>query len=315
MLIGNPLYDTVFKYLMEDTEIARRLISLLIGEEIVELHFSAQEHTAHKEVYPMALFRMDFVAKIKTADGEKNVLIEVQKARQPTDIVRFRSYLGKKYMEKEQDSEGLAYSLPIIAIYFLGYNLEGLEDAVIKVERRLNGIQSGQRFEIRHPFVENLTHDAYIVQVKRLRNRLQTPLDWALSIFDQQYRTEQEYLLNYPYEQTPEEVEQMIKRLQYIPSSEEMRQKLEDEKELELEYRMTYGQINKLRLQVEEQRQKLEAIEQQAEEVQQQAEEGRKKLQAAVLALIQNTSLSDAQIAGVVGVAEEFVQQLRASFN
>ena len=33
MRIANPIYDVVFKYLLEDNKIAKKLISLIIGEE------------------------------------------------------------------------------------------------------------------------------------------------------------------------------------------------------------------------------------------------------------------------------------------
>ncbi|MCP4402531.1 MAG: hypothetical protein GY801_35150 [bacterium] len=37
MHIANPIYDVVFKYLLEDNEIAKLLISTIISEEVVEL--------------------------------------------------------------------------------------------------------------------------------------------------------------------------------------------------------------------------------------------------------------------------------------
>ena len=37
MHIANPIYDVVFKYLMEDNDIAKLIISTIIGEDIVAL--------------------------------------------------------------------------------------------------------------------------------------------------------------------------------------------------------------------------------------------------------------------------------------
>jgi len=34
MIIANPLYDVVFKYLLEDGEIARELLSIILEEEV-----------------------------------------------------------------------------------------------------------------------------------------------------------------------------------------------------------------------------------------------------------------------------------------
>lgn len=38
-LIANPIYDSVFKYLMEDDRVAKILLSALLKKEIVELQY------------------------------------------------------------------------------------------------------------------------------------------------------------------------------------------------------------------------------------------------------------------------------------
>ena len=43
MLIANPIYDVVFKYLMDDSKIAKLIISSIIAEEIEELVFKPIE--------------------------------------------------------------------------------------------------------------------------------------------------------------------------------------------------------------------------------------------------------------------------------
>ncbi len=47
VIIANPIYDIVFKYLMANLDVARGVISTIIAEEIVVLDFKSQEHT-HK---------------------------------------------------------------------------------------------------------------------------------------------------------------------------------------------------------------------------------------------------------------------------
>jgi hypothetical protein len=45
---------------------------------------------------------MDFKATIEQADGsQKVIVIEIQKAKLHTDIMRFRRYLGEQYADKE----------------------------------------------------------------------------------------------------------------------------------------------------------------------------------------------------------------------
>ncbi len=128
MHIANPIYDSVFKFLMEDTPSAILLLSTIIEETIISLEFLPQENVLQLSNRSLTVYRLDFCAKIKTAHGEKQVLIEIQKAKLPSDIMRFRRYLGEQYSKKSNryeviDSQGkLTYKLlPILTIYFLGY--------------------------------------------------------------------------------------------------------------------------------------------------------------------------------------------------
>lgn len=43
--IANPIYDSVFKYLMEDERIAKTLISALLKKEVVEVDMRRNEYT------------------------------------------------------------------------------------------------------------------------------------------------------------------------------------------------------------------------------------------------------------------------------
>ena len=104
MQIANPIYDVVFKYLLEDAKVAKLLISSIIGEEIEELEFRPQEYTSDIDksriegnVGTLTVYRLDFNARIKNAEGSKQVLIELQKAKFATDIMRFRNYLAGQY--------------------------------------------------------------------------------------------------------------------------------------------------------------------------------------------------------------------------
>lgn len=45
MKILNPIYDVVFKYMMENTEIAKSVLSLILDIDIVSLDMQSQEVT------------------------------------------------------------------------------------------------------------------------------------------------------------------------------------------------------------------------------------------------------------------------------
>ena len=103
MEVANPIYDVVFKYLMQDQRVARLLIGRITGLAVQSLTVSPQETSVRRtpedpeHVLPLTLLRMDFAARVQTRDGsERQVLIEIQKASAPTVIERFRRYLGQQ---------------------------------------------------------------------------------------------------------------------------------------------------------------------------------------------------------------------------
>jgi hypothetical protein len=87
--IANPIYDIVFKYMMEDNEVAKLLLSSIIGSEVTYLDPRPQDYTATKsssgDIY---VYRLDFAARIKTAEGSKLVLKKKKKATYMDDVMR-----------------------------------------------------------------------------------------------------------------------------------------------------------------------------------------------------------------------------------
>ena len=87
--IANPIYDSVFKYLMEDERVARTLLSALLKKEVVSVEMRRNEY-ANVGRRDISMFRIDFGAKVREADGRVHlVLIELQKTWLPTETLRF----------------------------------------------------------------------------------------------------------------------------------------------------------------------------------------------------------------------------------
>ena len=100
-IIANPIYDAVFKFLMEDQKVAKILLSALLKKEIIELEMRRHEYTSIEQTR-ISLFRIDFSARLREADGSEHlVLIELQKTWLITETLRFRQYLGTQYLSKE----------------------------------------------------------------------------------------------------------------------------------------------------------------------------------------------------------------------
>ena len=189
--IANPIYDSVFKFMMEDERVAKILLSALLKKEVISVEMKQHEYTelTHTRI---SMLRLDFNAKVRDDDGsERIVLIELQKTWLVTETLRFRQYLGTQYLDKknipprEVNPEGHAW--PIVSIYILGHKLGDLKEPVVYVKRNYLDYESKPIVEgVPDPFVESLTHDSIIVQIPFLNGRLRNRLERLLQIFDQE---------------------------------------------------------------------------------------------------------------------------------
>ena len=189
MEVANPIYDVVFKYLMEDERIARTVLSALLKKDVVDVKVRPHEYTnAHRDT--LSVFRIDFGATVRDDDGrERLVLIELQKTWLPTETLRFRQYLGVHYSNPENIT-GDGSALPTVAVYLLGHKVGDIEEPVLYV--RHDSFDYNGRIVTKglpDPFVESLTHDSIIVQIPRLHGQAGNRLDEVLSVFDQSRKT------------------------------------------------------------------------------------------------------------------------------
>ena len=225
---------------MENQDIARGLLSRLMGVEVVTLEPQAQELTQHvaqvlaSEERTIRLFRVDFTAVIRLADGsEQRVLIELQKAHSSDVLGRFRQYLGSHYAKSAKVCE----PMPIVAIYLLGFVINDALPKVLKVRRKLlNGVTGDELpAGTRERFVEMLTHDAVIVQIPKLDDSDDTELERALSVFDQRHKDRENphYLRVDESESGDPLVEKMLRTLLAAVSDDETRREMGMEDELE----------------------------------------------------------------------------------
>lgn len=241
--IANPIYDVVFKYLMNDDKIARLLLSALIGKEVASLEFRPTEH--HFPIGEMlAVLRMDFTARILDEHGNQELIIlELQKAKLATDIMRFRRYLGEQYSNKEnvvrEPKPEYPYrkALPILSIYFLGHTLDHAKAPVLRVNRSYVDVATGEKIHEKEAFIESLTHDSIIIQIPYLKGRRRTELERLLALFDQSSATDDPHLLNVNEDDLPERYRSMIRRLQKAIADPVVRQTMEAEDDLIEEFK------------------------------------------------------------------------------
>jgi hypothetical protein len=241
MRIANPIYDTVFKYLMEDNQLAKLLLSTIIDEDIVELVFRPQERTTEVGSRYLTVYRLDFAATVKNAEGEtRQVLIEIQKAKLATDIMRFRRYLGEQYRDPNNvqpaggsgNEGGPRQALPLLTIYFLGHSLDHTRAPVIRVRRESYDLTTGKKLQAKEPFIESLTHDSYVIQIPHLRHEHRTEVEELLQIFDQGRIHDNRHFLEIDEAEIPERYRPILRRLQRAVAEPEVAEAMELEDEV-----------------------------------------------------------------------------------
>jgi hypothetical protein len=205
--------------MLEDNKVAKLFLSAIIGEEIIELEFSAQERTVEiqmpqQERAPLTVCRFDFSAKIETEAGFKTVVIELQKAKYLSDLMRFRRYLGLHYQSSNNtyDAEQ-EKARQIYCIYFLAYGMDLPPRPVLKVNYNVRDAYTGDEFPATGEFVSGLHHCSWIVQIRELKSHRRNDLEKLLSIFDQSNLTHIRYILDVEDESIPEKYREIIRRL------------------------------------------------------------------------------------------------------
>ena len=307
--IANPIYDSVFKYLMEDERIAKTLLSALLKKEVVAVEMRRNEYTNGVRDN-ISMFRIDFGAHVKEPDGTIHlVLIELQKTWLETETLRFRQYLGAQYSNPENvpsENNKDGYAIPMVAIYLLGHRVGDINVPVLYVKHKAydydgNVVTDG----IPDPFVESLIHDSIIVQIPLLHGQVNNRLEKVLSVFDQSQKNGSDrHVLNVndtPFDDD-DDMQYLLRRLLMAAANAQLRQEMnvEDEYFKALEDRDTALMM------------KDKKLAEQAEQLEQnKAELEQNKAQLRTMALLlSNSGMSVEEIAKSVGMSQDQVKLL-----
>lgn len=247
LIIPNPIYDVVFKYLMDDPESAKIVLSTLINENIKMIHLGPLTH-AEKKYKPenisiedpktqddIRLFHLDFTAVVELPDGtEELIMIELQKASEPDDIFRFKRYICKNFQKKQvseiihpetQSVKTIDKPIRLIPIFILNFRIENeINDLLINTNRIKTGIFKNKQLQKHNEFIDNLSYDIWVVQLPNLNNIRQeeyesdiykNKLYTLLKLFDQKSRVkDNEHRLRLIRKFFPGFLDRIIKRLQ-----------------------------------------------------------------------------------------------------
>ena len=247
IIIPNPIYDVVFRYLMEDPDSAMIIVSTLINENIKKLYLEPVAHTEKREKSDntaiqdpktkddLRLFHLDFTATVLLPDGtEELIMIELQKASEPEDIFRFKRYISRNFQKKNEieitDLETQAIRtvnrpIRLIPVFILNFRIENeINDLLIKTSRIKAGIFKNMSLQKHNEFIDNLTFDILVVQLPNLQNikeedyrddEYKSKLFALLKLFDQKSRVkDNEHRLRLIRKFFPGFLERVIRRLQ-----------------------------------------------------------------------------------------------------
>ena len=195
--IGNPIFDSVFKFFLADDTAARILLSALIKKKVTKLETRKNEFMQKGDNGEISVMRIDFGAHIITQDANGNdvdqlIIIELQKAWVNYEVPRFRRYLGQNYIASENifhdAKDDRDYGLPIIAVYILNHRVGNLTEPVTYLNRKYldydgNELTTG----VPDKFGESLSHDCIIVQVPLLSDKIRNRAEKILQVFNQKF--------------------------------------------------------------------------------------------------------------------------------
>ncbi len=302
--VANPIYDSVFKYIMTDERISKTILSALLKKEVIKVEMRPHEYVnATRDT--LSMFRIDFAATIRERDAENGelkdrvILIELQKTWLDTETLRFRQYLGAQYSSKlnirDDSPKGFAY--PMVAVYLLGHPVGDIQEPVVYVNHDVydyNGqiVKDGKD----EPFVESLTHNSIIVQIPRLRGRVNNRLEKVLSVFDQSQKDAADtQVLNIDENKFEDDADMMymLHRLTAAAADSVMRQDMDVEDEYykaiedrdtaimerEKELNKQAQKLNEQAQELKEQKQELKEREKELKERAQELHEQKEKLQ------------------------------------
>ena len=318
MLVANPIYDTVFKFLMEDERIARTILSALLKQDIVNVELRPHEYSNTKRD-TLSIFRIDFAATVRQSDGsEQLILIELQKTWLPTETLRFRQYLGVQYENPKNivAESSDQHAMPMVAVYILGHCLGDIEEPVVYVRHQAYDYNEQLVTKgMPNAFIESLTHDSIIVQIPRLHGKINNRLDEILSIFDQTYKNrDNQHVLNLNdsyYAEDDVEMQRILRRLLIAAADADMRMDMNVEDEYfsiiesrDTDIMMKNRELAESAAKLKESNQKLEESNQKLEESNQKLEKSNKALQKSI-DMLKQAGLCPEEIASSLGIVLE----------
>lgn len=317
MRIANPLYDTAFKYLMENNALAKKIVSLILEEDIEELVLQNNDHAFIDEKRQLRFVRVDFKAVIRQPDGiRKKVLIELQKSKSHAEALRFRRYLGLNYTIAETEKDALGNDTkvpyPIITIYILGYKVDDLPYIAVNTGTKVLNSITKEPLALDCTFINLLTHRMHVLQAARLGEERRTRLEHFLNLFSPQWSTAEGYILD--VQDIDPDIQEIADYLSSPLLNKEFLEQLFAEEEIEIKFSENERKLENAIALAEQERERAEQERAEKEQERAEKEAALAKISNAVLNL-HAKGVKDLEIAAIMDIALEQVKAILADAN
>ena len=321
--IANAIYDSVFKYLMQDNKAAKVLLGALIGAKIDSLEMKNNEY-ARTVKNGLDVLRIDFSASIIDSNGNKQVItIELQNAYLRSEIIRFRKYLAEQYKDKYNmvEKDGKKIPVPIISIYILGHPCCDKKEPVIygnpvfydAEHKELEGVYDNS------DFIKGLIHKLIIVQIPYLKLNAKTKVEKYLDFLNQMHLIDKTrknaQLLRVPETTDDADYDLIVRRLQNACVDEEVRRAMDVEDELNEDFEYRDRKEAQLLMQLQAKDSELQAKDSQLQEKDTQLQTKDTELQAKDTELQAMLSASAKALASKGMSPDEIAKFLNVSVN
>ncbi|NJL75049.1 MAG: hypothetical protein HC892_08445 [Saprospiraceae bacterium] len=286
------------------------MLSTLLECEVLDLVIEQQEIVAVDEGRGLKLYRLDFSALLVNEQGEKQkVLIELQKSKLPTNVLRFRSYLGENYAKRETIKNELGLEetkiYPIISIYLLGYNVTDIPYLAVNIDNKITNTVTKEEVTVNSDFIDLLTHKTRVIQVRRLSEKRLSRLEQFLMLFDQAHVTSERFILDLG--EVPKDFQDIANYLEEPLKDENFRRNLKAEQEIDEIFSHQEAELARKDEALREARQREEEARQREEEAKQQQQFIQLQFAKHLLA----TDVPIEQIVQMTGLTEEVVRNLK----
>lgn len=311
--IANAIYDSVFKYLMQDNKAASVLLGALLGTKVVDLKMKNNEY-AVKVRNRLDVLRIDFSATILDNNGNKKLItIELQNAYLKSEVMRFRKYLAEQYKDKNNfiEKDGKKTPIPIVTIYILGHPCCDKQVPVIYGNPEFYDAENQKLGEISDSdFINGLIHKLIIVQVPFLKLNAKTKVEKYLDFLNQLHKIDKtkknSHLLRVDDENIDEDYNFIVRRLEQACSDEEVRKTMEVEDELNEDIESWNATEMQLRNQLQEKDSQLQEKDSQLQEKDSQLQEKDSQLQVQTERIIKSIKKMYSKGISVEEIAEDF---------